>query len=53
MMREYDTIMCLFNGPKKLEDSQGDSRVRGGFKFIPTQFRIQRHTPPVEGNGNK
>jgi hypothetical protein len=27
MMREYDTIMCLLNWPKELEDSQGDSEL--------------------------
>jgi hypothetical protein len=37
-MREYDTIMCLFNRPKELEDSQGDLRVRGGFKVIPPKW---------------
>jgi hypothetical protein len=42
-----------FNGPNELEDSQGESRVRGGFKAIPTQFRIQRHTLLVENKGNK
>jgi hypothetical protein len=35
MMREYDTIKCLFIRPKELEDSQGDSRVSGDFKVIP------------------
>jgi hypothetical protein len=25
-MREYDTIMCLLNGPKELKDSQSDSK---------------------------
>jgi hypothetical protein len=25
-MREYDIIMHLFNGPKELEDSHGDSK---------------------------
>jgi hypothetical protein len=35
-------IRCLFDGPKKPEDSQGDSRVRGGFKVIPMRFMLQR-----------
>jgi hypothetical protein len=26
IMKEFDTIMCLFNGPKELEDSQMDSK---------------------------
>jgi hypothetical protein len=29
-------IGCLFNGLKKLEDSLGDSSVRGSFRVTPT-----------------
>jgi hypothetical protein len=43
MMREYDTIMYLLNWPKELDDSQGDSKVRGGFKVIPTRSKLQRY----------
>jgi hypothetical protein len=39
-MRGGDTIGCLFNGPKKLEDSQGGSRVRGGFRVMPMRFML-------------
>jgi hypothetical protein len=49
MMREYDTIMSLLNWPKELEDSQGDSRVRGGFKVMPiimVIFRRKGHRGP-------
>jgi hypothetical protein len=28
-------------------------RVRGGFKVIPTQFRIQGYKALVDTNGNK
>jgi hypothetical protein len=44
MMRECDTLMCLVNGPNKLEDSHGGSRVRGGFKVIPMRFMPQRYS---------
>jgi hypothetical protein len=43
-MRECDMLMCLFNGPKKLEDSQGGSRVRCGFRVIPMRFMLQRYS---------
>jgi hypothetical protein len=43
-MRECDMLMCLFNGPKKLKDSQGDSRVRGGFRVIPMRIMLQRYS---------
>jgi hypothetical protein len=49
MMREYDTIMSLFNWPNVLDDSQGDSRVRCGFKVIPIRmviFRRKGHRGP-------
>jgi hypothetical protein len=38
MMRE-----CLLNWPKELDDSQGDSKVRGGFKVIPMRSKLQRY----------
>jgi hypothetical protein len=53
MMRECDTIVCLFNGPKEMEESQGDSRVRGGFRVIPTQFRLQRYSHLEETHENE
>jgi hypothetical protein len=43
-MRECDMLMCLFDGPKKLEDSQGGSRVRCGFIVIPMRFMLQRYS---------
>jgi hypothetical protein len=43
-MRECDMLMCLFNEPKKLKDSQGDSRVRGGFRVIPMRIMLQRYS---------
>jgi hypothetical protein len=43
-MRECDMLMCPFNGPKKIEDSQGGLRVRGGFRVIPMRFMLQRYS---------
>jgi hypothetical protein len=37
-------IGCLFNGPKKLEDTQGGSSVRGGFRVTPMRFMLQRYS---------
>jgi hypothetical protein len=36
-------IRCLFNGPKKLEDSQGGSSVRGGFRDRPMRFIFENN----------
>jgi hypothetical protein len=43
-MREGDLIGCLFNGPKKLEDSQGGSSVRGDFRVTSMRFMLQRYS---------
>jgi hypothetical protein len=43
-MRECDTLMCIFSLPNKLEDSQGGSRVRCGFRVIPMRFMLQRYS---------
>jgi hypothetical protein len=35
-------IGCLYNVPKKLEDSQSDSSVKGSFRVTLMRFRLQR-----------
>jgi hypothetical protein len=55
MMREYETIMCFLNWPKELKNSQGESRVRGGFKVIPRISKLHGYntleeTPLVKSN---
>jgi hypothetical protein len=45
----------LLNGPKESGNSQGDSRVRGGFKVIPRISKLQGYntleeTPLVNNN---
>jgi hypothetical protein len=37
-------IRCLFNGPKELEDAQGGSSIRGGFRVMPMRFMLQRYS---------
>jgi hypothetical protein len=52
-MREGDRIGCLLRAKGAEGLTTGFKRVHDGSKVIPMQFRIQRHTPLVENNGNK